>query len=332
MFNLSDTIKDGYIKQSPIRKIMEVADPKNIVKLGLNPDDIISFAGGWVNHEAPEGLREEYKKIVNDKNLFHRMGGYSPTEGDFEFRTIIAEMDKEIYDNPNLTADNIIVGQSSTQLLFGLFITLLNPKDRVLVFDPTYANYLEQIHVCQEKESIITLKVFDEESWTFMRDENKILSSLKEIIKKDKPKAILISSPDNPTGQILSDKFVEEMLKIALKLGVFVLIDNAYRAQYFTKQQPKQFSFSPENYENLITIHSNSKWCRGLGRRLGWIEANKKIITAMKIIQQTMILCPDTMHQFAMTNYIKRGLEDGSLKRYLEKTRKNNDRIMSKIS
>ena len=317
---LSRVVEKGCIKQSPIRKIMEMVARSNIVKLGLNPDSVISFAGGWVNHEAPEELREEYAKIVKDKNLFHKIGGYSTTDGDIELRTMLSVMDREIYDS-NLTEENIVIGQSSTELLYGLLLALLNPEDKVMLFDPAYANYPEQIHVCQRKSSIVRLKVFDDDSWAFMKDENATLSSLEAAIREKRVKAIVFSSPDNPTGQIPSNKFVEETLNIALKHGVFVLIDNVYRAQWFTESQPKQFSLSPNDFENLVTIHSNSKWCRGLGRRLGWIEASKNVTSAMKAIQQTIILCPDTLHQAAMTNYLKVGLENGSLRRYLEENR-----------
>lgn len=321
MLTLSKTISGDFIKQSPIRKIMELADRKNIIKLGVNPDDVISFAGGWVNHQAPEELRQEYIKIVKDKALFHLNGGYSPTEGDSGLRTQLVALEKKIYGVKNIDEDNIIIGQSSTQLLFGLFFVLLDPKDKVLMFDPTYANYIEQIHVSQRKDSVITLKILDEKTWTFMKDENALLTKIKQIIAKEKPKAILFSSPDNPTGQIPSDTFVRKVIDIASKSDVFVLIDNAYRDQYFTKVQPKHFSFGPEEYDNLILINSNSKWCRGLGRRLGWVKANKKVIAAMKMVQQTMILCPDSMHQLAMANYLKRSLKDGTLKKYLKENR-----------
>ena len=60
MLTLSDSYKNG-VTSSPIRRIMEMASRSNLVKMGLNPDDVISFAGGWVNHEAPEELRQEYR-------------------------------------------------------------------------------------------------------------------------------------------------------------------------------------------------------------------------------------------------------------------------------
>ncbi len=63
MLTLADSFKNG-VTSSPIRRIMEMASPANLVKMGLDPNDVISFAGGWVNHLAPEELRQEYVDIA----------------------------------------------------------------------------------------------------------------------------------------------------------------------------------------------------------------------------------------------------------------------------
>ncbi len=67
-----------------------------------------------------------------------------------------------------------------------------------------------------------------------------------------------------------------------------------------------------------MAIHSNSKWARGLGRRLGWIEAHPSVIDAIERVQQCSILCPDTLSQMTMAAYLKRAIEDGSLRRYVD--------------
>src|SRR5690606_1962668 len=65
-------------------------------------------------------------------------------------------------------------------------------------------------------------------------------------------------------------------------------------------------------------IHSNSKWARGLGRRLGWIEAAPDVIDAIERVQQCSILCPDTLEQMTMARYLKRAIPSGSLQRYVD--------------
>ena len=65
---------------------------------------------------------------------------------------------------------------------------------------------------------------------------------------------------------------------------------------------------------------SNSKWCRGLGRRLGWIEGPVEIVEALEAVQGSSILCPDSLHQMALTDYVRKGIETNSIRPYVRRT------------
>src|SRR4029077_11499508 len=80
---------------------------------------------------------------------------------------------------------------------------------------------------------------------------------------------------------------------------------------------PAYYAWSPSDHPNVVGIHSNSKWARGLGRRLGWIEADPLVIDAIERVQQCSILCPDTLSQMTMAKYLKGAIADGSLKKYV---------------
>ena len=71
----------------------------------------------------------------------------------------------------------------------------------------------------------------------------------------------------------------------------------------------------------MIAIHSNSKWGRGLGRRLGWVEADESVINGLENTQQCNILCPDTLHQMAFAKYVEASIKDNSLNDYLKESR-----------
>jgi aspartate/methionine/tyrosine aminotransferase len=68
----------------------------------------------------------------------------------------------------------------------------------------------------------------------------------------------------------------------------------------------------------VIAIHSNSKWGRGLGRRLGWVEAAPDVIDALERVQQCSLLCADTLSQMAMTRFVQRAVAEGTLRGYVE--------------
>lgn len=315
---LSNLIKEMMENPSPIRQIMKMASRKNIINMGLNPDEVISYGGGWVGHHAPDLLREKYVEIAMKKEKFYEAGGYSPTLGFDEARETIAKMENYLFGS-NVKEGNVIIGQSSTQLTHDLFITLANDNDTIMLFDPTYANYMGQIKMALKNAKIIRLKVLDNEKWEY-KDESTLSEEFKEIYEEKKPKIVLFPSPDNPSSQVFSDEFVKTIYDECLDYGNFMIIDYAYKTQVFV-DIPSYFSWSPDEKQNMIGVYSNSKWARGLGRRLGWVIASHEVIDAMERAQQCSILCPDSMHQMAIVAYIKEALEDGSLKKYLEEVK-----------
>ena len=99
------------------------------------------------------------------------------------------------------------------------------------------------------------------------------------------------------------------------------MIDFAYKELVWGGQFPEIF-FMGADREFCCSIHSNSKWCRGLGRRLGWVEGPVEIIEALEAVQGSSILCPDSLHQMALADYVKKGIETGSIKPYVAATAK----------
>ena len=304
-------------KISPVRQIMNHADPEYIKKQGVNPEELISMAGGWVNHESPELLRKAYEHIILNPKLFHISGKYSHTLGDIEFKKAICKFEKELY-GMNISEKQIAVGTSSTELASILFTVLLDPEDKILLLDPSYCNYPTQILTDLPNVEILRFSVVDEKRWEYIADEKS--KEFAEFIIENKPKVVLLVSPDNPTSKVLSSKFVEITKEAVKKVGGFLLIDFAYKELIFDENYPSYFSWAAD--EEFIAIRSNSKWSRSLGRRLGWVEAPEFVIEAMESIQSSRALCPDTLHQMALTKYINDSILDNSLVDYVRNTRK----------
>jgi aspartate/methionine/tyrosine aminotransferase len=167
-----------------------------------------------------------------------------------------------------------------------------------------------------EDVKIVRFPVLDTEQWRYVANER--TDAFAAFIRTEKPKMILLCAPDNPTSQLPSTAFVQAALEAAREVGSFLVIDFAYKALVWGDTVPEYFSWGPN--ENYLSIHSNSKWCRGLGRRLGWVEAPIEIIEALEAMQGSSILCPDTLHQMALSDYIADGISNNSIKPYIRQT------------
>ena len=318
--DVSALVREQITKPSPIRQIMKMAERQNILAMGLDPAQVISFGGGWVNHAAPDEFRQAYAAIVADTELFHKSGGYTATLGDMECREQIARFEEHVFGMPRIGAEHIAIGMGSTQLTHDLFRTLLNPGDTVMLLDPTYANYEGQLAFAVPGVTVIRLRVLDPQTWSYLpeTDPTGMAKEFTRLFDLHRPRLVLFGAPDNPTSQVVPQALADVMLAKTAEAGSWLAIDFAYKCQFF-KAPPAYYAWSPADHPNVVGIHSNSKWARGLGRRLGWIEAHPSVIDAIERVLQCSILCPDTLSQMTMARYVKQAIADGSLKRYVER-------------
>lgn len=301
---------------SPVREIMSFANPKILKEYGIEQSDFISFGGGWVNHKAPKELQNIYSSIAVDDEAFHLSGGYSPTTGENDCKDAIIKFEEEIFRVEGLKPENILIGQSSTQLTYFLFKMLLDETDKICFLDPTYCNYPLQVNIACNAE-IIYYPIIDKDSFEYLGHSKEYANKYKEFLLEHKPKVIWLVSPDNPSGKVVSTEIVNAAHEAAREYGGVVVIDFAYKTIVF-RDYPEYFKWAPD--DNLIFVHSNSKWGRGLGRRLGWIEASPYMISSFETLHSASVLCPDKLHQMVFTNYIEETTRNGRLKEYIEKT------------
>ncbi|MBU0498297.1 MAG: pyridoxal phosphate-dependent aminotransferase [Candidatus Thermoplasmatota archaeon] len=319
-FMLSSLVTQDLAGLSPIQTIMKMTEERTIRNLGLDPKNVISFGGGWCNHNAPQKLQQIYQEICTDKHLFHQSGRYSAILGDHQCRTELAHFEQTIFNMHNITADNILIGQSSTQLFHDLLRVLANPGEPVCVLDPTYANYINAIKCALPRSLIQYIPALNPLTWTYLEAEQYSLQQLETHCKKG-ARILVIPVPDNPTSQIPSQSFLQGCYDILAQHNGFLILDMAYETLYFNNMPPC-FSWSPEDKPHLITLHTNSKWLSSLGRRLGWIEAAPPIIQGLEKINESVILSPDTLHSMTTARFLQQTLENNQLKQYLSGLRK----------
>ena len=314
--HLSDLVEDTLQGLSPIQTIMKMAEPENIKQMGVNPDTMVSFGGGWCNHFAPEELRKTYEKIAQDKLDFHCSGRYSSIIGDLNCRKQLAQLEKEIYSMEHISEDNIVLGQSSTQLFHDVLRVIANPGEDICVLDPTYANYANAVKISLPGSTLRYVSALDPCTWDYLPEPQKSLDELQEFAEQG-AKALVVPVPDNPTSQIPSEDFLKGASEIMQDHEGFLLLDFAYKALWFDKM-PDCFRWSPEDMPHVIGIHSHSKWLSSLGRRLGWIEASEKVTAGLEKINESILLSPDRLHSIAIARFLESNLPNGLVEQFIK--------------
>lgn len=285
---------------SPIRKLSPLA-----AKAKENGTYVHQLNIGQPDIPTPEWA------IKDLKNTDFKVVEYSPSEGELSLREAFVEYYKK-YDL-EVSTDEMIITYGASEALMIVLLSCLNPWDEVIVPEPFYANYSSFAGAAD-----ITVKPISSSI-----DDNFALPSIDEFEKLIGPrtKAILICSPNNPTGYTYSSEELEKLKKICLKYDLFIISDEVYREFYYDGD------FAPsimglEGLENkAIMLDSASKRYSMCGVRIGAVVSkNKEVIqTALKFGQarlsppqfgqvavESALKAPDSYYQEVKKEYEKR--------------------------
>lgn len=221
--------------------------------------------------------------ITNDKT------GYTPTNGLPELREEIRK--KLIKDNNiHVGVDQIttVPGLTTGQLL--VYMSILDPGDEIIVMDPGYPPYVQLAKTLgADVMPVLTLP-------TFQLDIPEIIASI-----TNKTKAIVINSPNNPTGAVYPENDLRKIAEIADKHNIYVISDEIY--EYFV-YEGSHFSIG-SIYPDTITMHGFSKEYSMTGWRLGYISGPIDVIEAINELQQYVVFSSSSIAQHAALEAIK---------------------------
>ncbi len=258
---------DG-IKMSGIRKMFELASDEAI-HLGLGEPDF----------QPPKHVIDALIKAVKDGH-----NKYASSFGIKPLREAIAE-DLSIY--APLTFENVMVTASGTEALFVTLNTLLDPGDEVLSPDPGFVLYDSQIKLAGGTPVNYCLD-----------QENEYLPVIEELEEKvgRNTKAIIINSPSNPTGSMLSDAQWRELAEWAEEHDVLIISDEVYDKIIYNDTH----KCALEYLDNTVVINSFSKTLAMTGWRLGYlVTPDKDLLQKLSVSHYYTIACPPTPTQFA---------------------------------
>ncbi len=214
-----------------------------------NIDKILDYSSN-IN---PYGLPENLKKEIFEK-LFV-LERY-PDPDYIELREKIAEKN-------NLNIENIIVGNGATEIIF-LFMKILSPK-KVLIVSPTFGEYERAIKASTLADDSVEINYFElKETENFVLNVKNLETEL-----ENNYDLLILCNPNNPTGQFLKLKKLEEILKICEQKNTKLFIDEAF-VEFVEDWENESIINSKENKENLFVIRAFTKFFAIPGLRLGY--------------------------------------------------------------
>ena len=220
----------------------------------VNDKSIISLGPGEPDFKAPKPLLDYAKKILSKSTH------YSEPQGMFQLREALCrKLKKENKINTN--PENIVLTCGSQEALFSALLTTIDPTEQVLIPSPGYLGYLPAIELVNGNPIYYPLE--EKDKFEINPD------NIKSLIDKKKTKAIIINSPSNPTGNVLSKKVLEELAGIAVENDLYIFSDEAYQHLIYEDKHISIASLNGmKNY--VITFQTFSKSYAMCGFRLGY--------------------------------------------------------------
>jgi len=275
-----------------------------LLKISSESKDIISLSVGEPDFITPKPLLD-YAKTVISKGTH-----YTATTGRIELREAIAKKLKK--DNKiNLNPENILVTNGSQEAILTGFLSTLDPSEQAIVPNPGYLAYIPVIDLVNGNP--VYVKLDEEDNFEFNPDR------IKESIDKKKTQVIMINTPSNPTGTVLSKSTLEEIADIAIEHDLYVFSDEAYEKLVYGKKHVSIGSLNGME-EHVVTFQTFSKSYAMCGFRVGYAAGPLELIKAMDKVHHYVTLCAPNISQLVAIKALSLS------PRYTEAMRKEYDR------
>ncbi|MCJ7856885.1 pyridoxal phosphate-dependent aminotransferase [Lachnospiraceae bacterium NSJ-143] len=248
--------------------------------------DVVAFAAGEPDFDTPENIRQAGIEAINAG--FTR---YTAAPGIIELRKAICQ---KLKNDNGLEYDpsQIIVCNGAKHALANSFMAILNEGDEVIIPAPFWVSYSAMVEIAGGKPVIVYTKA-----------ENNFMLSRKDLeaVYTDKTKAIVLTSPSNPTGMIASRENLQEIADFAVERDILVIADEIYEKLIYNKNKKHISigSLNKEIFDRTITINGVSKSYAMTGWRIGYVAAPPAVAKCINTIQSHMASNANSIAQMA---------------------------------
>jgi len=276
------------IEQSGIRRMLEKA-----MILERSGREIIHLEIGRTDFDTPAPVKEAAKKAL-DEGFVH----YTSSMGMLELRQAIA---RKLRDENGIQVDperEVLVTAGASEAVMLTILTVMEPGDEILIPEPMYLFYLDLGEYAGAKT--VPLPLSPAEGFQIT----------KETLEKGlttKTKAILLNSPHNPTGHVLSLQSLQAVAEISRERNLLVISDEIYEKLIYEPHRHHSIGSLPGMKERTVTMNSFSKSHAMDGWRIGYLAAPADLVWELEKGQQHFIINPPSFSQVGAIEALKHG-------------------------
>ncbi len=295
------------IEESPTLKLNEAAR-----LLRVKGEPVVHLGGGEPKNKAPITAILGSAAKLNAGDI-----KYAPTDGLPSLKKAIIRYTEENYGRL-VAPENIIVSTGAKQSIYNILFSIIDPQDEVILLAPYWVSYPDMVKMVYGIPVIVT-----PEDGTFQPRMAEI-----EEATSSYTKAIILNSPNNPSGMMYSEEFIADIVDYCERKDIYLVMDDIYHRLVFDgRRAPLAYQYTDKDVDNtrIIVVNGVSKLYGMTGFRIGWAIGNRRLVEVMANIQSQITSCPSVVSQAAAEGALT-GMQ--SLVENLRLTIQNNRDIM----
>ncbi|HET9382044.1 MAG TPA: pyridoxal phosphate-dependent aminotransferase [Streptomyces sp.] len=248
----------------------------------------INLGQGFPDTDGPEEIREAAVRALRDG----RGNQYPPGPGVPELRTAITAHQKRRYGLSYDPDTEVLVTAGATEAIAACLLALLEPGDEVIALEPYYDSYAASIAMAGGTRVPVTLRPDGDR---FRLDLDELRAAV-----TDRTRLLLINTPHNPTGTVLTRAELGEIAGLAVERDLLVVTDEVYEHLVFDDAEHVPLASFPGMRERTVTISSSGKTFSFTGWKVGWITAAPPLVTAVRSAKQFLTYVSAGPFQYAI--------------------------------
>ena len=242
------------------------------------------------------------------KNNFNQ---YAPMPGVIELRERITEIIQTCYNSIYHPDSEITITAGATQAIYTTIAAFIKSNDEVIVFEPTYDCYAPAIEI---NGGIVVYSQLNNDDFSINWDDvkNKI---------NERTKAIIINSPHNPSGTIITKNDIQNLENLVSGKNIFVISDEVYEHMVFDGLKHYSLASSILLRNQSIIISSFGKTVHATGWKIGYVAATKELMVEFRKVHQFLVFAVNHPLQLALADFLKNSSNYNDLKQFYQQKR-----------